>query len=380
MNATKFYSRLLVILALPSLGVVHSEVTPTDGDWSATQVVLTNTPEAQYMVRIGDIDNLGFGWPAGFDPFSGNSTPTHSFPFAPGADDPDGTDRIMVVTSFNGHPPAGADGYTTSTSRPANSVRPIVLQYALPLQTVSNAVLQIFVDDFQAPVWMAHYTPTINGKPAPFLENIVNSLVQTGPIGRLITAEVSPDFYGDVASGSLALVFDDLTTGAGDGYAIDFVKLLINRAGTLQTGSISGHVMDASTSKAIVNATVSSFDQSVTTDANGAYLLTGVPAGRALVTATAAGYQSSSTTADVIVSKETVGVDFQLSAAPFTLNIYTAVELEFFAASGKNYVLQYSGDFQTWTDDEQISGTGTLVTRLRATRPPAQRFWRAKEL
>jgi hypothetical protein len=29
------------------------------------------------IVRTGDIDNFGIGWPAGFDPYSGKSTPEH---------------------------------------------------------------------------------------------------------------------------------------------------------------------------------------------------------------------------------------------------------------------------------------------------------------
>ncbi len=40
-------------------------------------------PEADLVVRTGDINNLGFGWPAGFDPFSGESTPPHPFPWTP---------------------------------------------------------------------------------------------------------------------------------------------------------------------------------------------------------------------------------------------------------------------------------------------------------
>ena len=41
-----------------------------NGDWTIQQVTLTNTSEANLMVRAGDIDNLGFGWPQNFDPFS----------------------------------------------------------------------------------------------------------------------------------------------------------------------------------------------------------------------------------------------------------------------------------------------------------------------
>ena len=42
----------------------------------------------ELLVQVGDIDNLGFGWPNGFDPFTGKSTPVHRFPYLPEADDP----------------------------------------------------------------------------------------------------------------------------------------------------------------------------------------------------------------------------------------------------------------------------------------------------
>jgi hypothetical protein len=56
---------------------VSGQSTPEDGVWSEKNVVMLNTPETALMARTGDIDNLGFGWPGGFNPFSGNNTPTH---------------------------------------------------------------------------------------------------------------------------------------------------------------------------------------------------------------------------------------------------------------------------------------------------------------
>ena len=51
-----------------------------NGDWTEQYVTLFDTPEAEIMVRSGDIDNLGFGWPNEFNPFSENSTPPYSCP------------------------------------------------------------------------------------------------------------------------------------------------------------------------------------------------------------------------------------------------------------------------------------------------------------
>ena len=50
-----------------------------------------NGPEADLVVRTGDINNLGFGWPKNYDPFSGNSTYPHPFPWKPRPWSPDGT-------------------------------------------------------------------------------------------------------------------------------------------------------------------------------------------------------------------------------------------------------------------------------------------------
>ena len=61
-------------------GASAQTITPNDGSWSKMTVSLKNTPEAAYMIRTGDVDNLGFGFPEGFDPFCGRSTDAHSYP------------------------------------------------------------------------------------------------------------------------------------------------------------------------------------------------------------------------------------------------------------------------------------------------------------
>ena len=45
----------------PSLSITDS----LNGDWSLKTAVLRDTPEADLVVRTGDIDNLNFGWPGG---------------------------------------------------------------------------------------------------------------------------------------------------------------------------------------------------------------------------------------------------------------------------------------------------------------------------
>ena len=77
-------------------------------------------------------------------------------------------------------------------------------------------------------------------------------------------------------------------------------------------GSISGHVSDSSSGAALAGATVSYNGGSTTTDNNGAYSFSNVPAGSYTLTASASGYssQSSSTTVN---SGAASTLDFQLT-------------------------------------------------------------------
>jgi len=283
-----------------------------NGDWTAQHMVLYNTPEADMMVRAGDIDNVSFGWPTGFDPFSGQSTPSHGYPWTPDTTDVMGTDRIMVITSYVGTPPCGQDGYTNYTSRPENSTRPITLHYSLAGMEVTSAALQIFVDDFQAPVWCADYFVTMNGQDMPNFALTINNLVQTGPIGKMVTYVFPPNQLQLLMNDSLSIFFDDTITGAGDGYAIDFVKLLINLKEFAYTGIINGTILDMDSGLPVENArvVVQGFKE-VLSDADGNYELTEVTAGIHFLQATKFGYDTASTIVD-LVAGQTVQRDFTI--------------------------------------------------------------------
>jgi hypothetical protein len=276
-----------------------------NGDWTQNFVVLHNTPEADMMVRSGDIDNLGQGWPTGFDPFSGNNTPVHGFPFTPDSADASGTDRIMVVTSYVGTPPHGSDGYTQLTTRPANLPRPIALHYDLNGLQVTSAALQVFADDFQAPMWGAHYYVSLNGVSASYFADVINSLIETGPIGKMITVTLPQEDLYLIQRDSLSVMIDDTTTGAGDGYAIDFVKLLINTKGFTYTGSVHGIITDYDSGDPVRNAIVSTpASSSVLTDSTGYYKFTGLPAGTTRLSVTKFGYDTTTVFVDLVSSQE----------------------------------------------------------------------------
>jgi hypothetical protein len=50
---------------------------------------------------LGDIDNLGFGWPESFDPFCGRMSESHPYPWDFNPSDFQGFDRILLSSKFN---------------------------------------------------------------------------------------------------------------------------------------------------------------------------------------------------------------------------------------------------------------------------------------
>jgi len=318
----------LLVACVLSTGIIQqlfAQITDEDGDWTKKYETLQNTPEAALMVRTGDIDNLGFGWPTNFNPFSGNSTPSHGYPWTADTTDPAGTDRIMVITSYNGNPPNGQDGYTSYTSRPENSVRPIRLTYSTGGLTVTRAILQIFVDDFQASVWKASYQVTINNVRVNFLETIINGLVQTGPVGKLISVEIPQDYLYLIEKDSLDVIFDDYTTGAGDGYAIDFIKLLVNPSSIAQVGAINGTVFNQSNNQPLAGVLVEANGiVRDSTDINGFYSLDSVLTGIVNIQTFKEGYGSKIMATELIAGGLNT-VNFYLqSPAPAVTSVMPA--------------------------------------------------------
>ncbi|KAF0200488.1 MAG: Cna B domain-containing [Bacteroidetes bacterium] len=281
--------------------------------WELKTSVEKNTTEAEMVIRVGDIDNFGFGFEEAYNPFSGELTDPHAYPWETDPDDPDGTDRIMVVSGFSDDLAGSTDGYKQSTSRPENSVRPVVFRFSTEGTKVNAASLQLFVDDFQAPVFNTKFTATVNGTRFNELEKMLNSLNQTGPVGKLVTVNLPPEMLEAVKSGQLSILIDDAVTGAGDGFAIDFTRILINPKAS-GNRRITGKVIDKTTGKPLEGATVSSSGivKAITT-AEGTYTLSGVPGGFNYVTASKTGYASSTATVEVSDSKPGV-LNFQLVA------------------------------------------------------------------
>lgn len=334
-------------------------------DWPLEYERTVGGPEADLAVRTGDINNLGFGWPSDFDPFSGKSTPPHPWPsimeIPPQA--PPGTDRIMLGTGVTPvhmtiQHTAGkldrvmvdsvtattrGDGYSgaiqacyaiqdsvlrfvhqttnhiqlppnyedavlrvsTQSAVSCTSQRrltmptPIVLDVGELPSKIDNVVVQIFVDDFQAPVYHSYFQVSLNGTRIPTFEYVINSLDQSGPIGKLVTMRLLPEYWPLLKSGTVKLLIDDPTTHVQDGYAVDFVRILVNPRKFKYRVSLTAKVTDADKHTPIPGATVSVGPTSVATDQQGKCELKDIPAGLVVATANAPGYDQNSVPVDL---------------------------------------------------------------------------------
>ncbi len=290
-------------------------------DWALRYERTEGGPEADLVVRTGDINNLGFGWPKDYDPFSGKSTYPHPFPWSPKPGSPDGTDRMLLGSAvtpadYIEHPFAG-DGYTSSILRPCKESpdastckgrqdsmpQPIVLPVGALPPKINAVLFQIFVDDFQAPSFHSHFQASLNGTRIPSLEQALNALDQTGPIGKLITVNLLPEYFPLLQSGTAKLLIDDPTTHAQDGYAVDFVRILVNPHKFQYLVSVAITVNDWDKNTPIPGATVTAALQSASTDSSGNCALSGLPAGLVVATAVAPGYDANSAAADIVAGQ-----------------------------------------------------------------------------
>ena len=297
---------LILAVALEVLPSAHAQ----GAAWSDATAVVVDGPDADLVVRTGDIDNLGFGWPANFDPFGGQSTPVHAFPWMPDASDPPGTDRIMVVTGWIGG--FHTDGYATSVPSDEATPEAINLSFDVDLPEPNAIWLQFFLDDFQPRHFGVSYQVSLNGTRIPALEDAVNALAQTGPIGKLLTVCLQPEYWDLIADGTLSIHFDDPNNDIGDGFAIDFVRLLINpRSQPTREATLTGTVLDRATGEPIPFATVRTGTHDVQTDSLGQFRIAHVPAGMTPVQAAAPGYTDGSDAID-LPAQETRDIRLEL--------------------------------------------------------------------
>ena len=308
----------------PSAIVMQPATGHQTKDWAMKNERTENGPDADLVVRTGDINNLGFGWPAGFEPFSGQSTPPHNFPWEPRAGAPDGTDRIMIGSALDPlqrYPTRWLnlhDGYSAilescevlepppgqiCKKRAESMPEPIRLAVGALPSRINAVVVQMFVDDFQAAAFGSHFQVSLNGTRIPSFESALNSLDQTGPIGKLVSFKLLPEYWPLLRSGEVKLLIDDPTTKEGDGYAVDFVRILVNPHPFKYQVSLAASVVDADSHTPIAGATVTAALGSAITDQQGKCRLTGLPAGLVTASAVAPGYDENSVPVDIVAAQ-----------------------------------------------------------------------------
>lgn len=304
--------QLLVHLIFLSLIVftfaLDAQTTPNDGDWSLQLAALSNTREAEFMIRSGDIDNLNCGWAEGFNPFSGRSTDVHDWPYNINPNDAPGTDRVMIPTSYIKNPditPCLMDGYSAGDHN-IYKVFPMHLDLkSIKNANINSAYLLMFVDDFQSPSLCSKFRVWFNGKRFTDVENILNSIDQSGPIGKLIFAKVPGELLPLLKKDKLVISIDDSTTHAGDGFAIDFVKLLINPKPYTYTGKLQVRVINSADSSPIegANIKVPAFAET-NSNSDGYGEINNIPAGLVTADFSAKGFISKTQSFDVIFENE----------------------------------------------------------------------------
>lgn len=299
-----FFPKLLFLLLIASNLRAQVKTVSSDINWTSQQAVVKNAAEADFIIRVGDVDNLGFGWPEGFDPFCGRMTESHAFPWELNPSDLPGFDRILLSSKYNpdNQKGCGADGYSNAFDKiKCKPVTWAIPTDALKSATIQNAWLQIFIDDFQSPSLCSKFQLLLNGKRFIEAEKLLNAIDQTGPVGKLISIPLTEDLYPLLLNNNSISLLIDESSGAGDGFAIDFVRLLVNRKReNTCKGNIRGRVMIKDTDQPVEGANVFTSDNvSVQTNGNGEFVIKDIPTGFEVLGASASGYIDGFGTADI---------------------------------------------------------------------------------
>jgi OOP family OmpA-OmpF porin len=293
-----------LILLISSTLLSQVESISDDTDWSSHQMVLQDAKDAEYVIRIGDIDNFGFGWPQKFDPFCDIMTTSHAYPWDADQKDIRGFDQMLVSSIYKPSSDRieGSDAYSQSfdpiKSKPSTWTLPTS---ALKETDIKNAYLQLFVDDFQSLRYASKFEFTIEDKRFIALESVLNSLNQTNQVGKLITLPLTPEFYGMLKTKDSIRILLDEVTGAGDGFAIDFMRLLVNKNNLkICKGNLKGKVLDKKTGMPVAGVNVSSgASKIVKTNSKGEFEIRYIPTGLELIKATFKGYEDGFATTDI---------------------------------------------------------------------------------
>ena len=218
------------------------------------------------------------------------------------------------------------------------------------------------VDAINATVNVGYSTGTARFVDQVIIKGRKGSFSDGGDSGSLI---VSKD-----GNHPVALLFagsSSVTIGNPIGPVLGAFGVSIDGEGTApapaDTGSISGNVSEDNGGPAIAGATVSTgTGQSATTDGNGNYVISSVPVGTAAVTASKAGFATSSPqSASVSKDATTSGVDFALTALDLgTSTVFSITFVEQYRGPNVDLIFTIKIDDQDGNPIEGATITGSL--------------------
>lgn len=296
------FSALLVFSASAVKAQIHSRT--SDTAFLKQQTILKGIPEADCLIRIGDIDNFGLGWPAQFDLFCDIQTETGVLPGKTVLNDLLGFDKAIVSSHIKpaGVLRCGKDALSTKSGlNVTKGFSASIPLDALKGTLVKNAILQLHLADLQTIQYCSHYSLKINGVANTEGEQILNHLEMPEGVGRMITIPLPPDVIKGLASSSKLEIKIDDENGSGDAFAIDFMRLLINpnRVGDCK-GQIQGRVVQQNTDIALGGAEIILQDQRrVLVNEKGDFSINDMPTGTQVLHIVKPGYNDMWQSVDV---------------------------------------------------------------------------------
>ncbi len=258
--------------------ILELPVTESEGDWSATSVELYNTPEAEYVFRVGDIDNMNAGWRIAYNPFKGGMSRKLPPSWEVVPDDPSGTDRVMVIQG------ARQGDVFTQTSKPGvNPVETLSMGFFPIGEEIKDVYMQIFLSGIEQRMSITQFKFYINGKEFENVSEMFRALTIRDLRGGLFTFKLPVFMHDILKTGGLEVKIDSEQPLRSNGFAVDFAKLLVNKKSFEYSGTIVGSVNAGKSLKPIANIKTSSQGVISYTNEQGEFRLDGIAAGNAVI-------------------------------------------------------------------------------------------------
>ncbi len=258
--------------------ILELPVTESEGDWSATSIELYDTSEAEYIIRVGDIDNMNVGWRIAYNPFKGGVSRKLPLSWDIVPDDPAGTDRVMVIQGAR-----QGDMFTKENQPGKDLVESFSLNFFPIGEIIVDVYLQIFLSGIEQRMSKTGFIFSINGEELKEVSEMFRALSIKDLRGELLTFKLPSYMHDMLKSGVLEIKIDAEPPLRSNGFAVDFAKLLINKKAFKFAGSVVGSVNNLKTLEPMENIKVSSQGIVAYTNDQGEFRLDGIAAGNAVI-------------------------------------------------------------------------------------------------